>query len=93
MNEMDKLRFNYTTMPRRKEYNLSRYSEDVVVRPASVKNEFGWHDFLFVYGYHYGEHKPAIRVHYVDSENNVRTGSIFSDHPDFDFLEAYITEI
>lgn len=93
MDEINKLRFNFTTMPRRKEYAQRKYSNGITVRPADVKNDFEWHDFLFLYGYNYEEHKPMVRVHYVDNVGKVHMGNISSDHPDIDFLVAYITEI
>lgn len=91
-NEMDKLRFNYTTMPRRKESLMKSYG-DVVVRAVDIKNNYGWHDFVFVYGFHFGKHEYAIYVSFVDGDNRVHKSYVSPDHPDFNFLEAYITEI
>ena len=92
MNEMDNLRFNYTTMPRRKEHPVKEYG-NVVTRRISVKNNYGWHNFLFVYGFHFGKHEYAIYVSFVDGDNRVHKSYVSPDHPDFNFLEAYITEI
>lgn len=92
MNEMDKLRFNYTTMPRRKEHCMKEYG-NVVVRPINIKNDYGWHDFVFVYGFHYGKREHAIFVSFIDGDNRVHKSNVLPDHPDFDFLETYITEI
>lgn len=92
MKEVYNLRFNYTTMSRRKEHN-SRKCGDITLRSAEVKNDFGWHDFLFCHGFHYGKHRPVICVHYEDRDGNRHMDDIFPDHPDFNFLEAYVTEI
>lgn len=92
MNEMDNLRFNYTTMPRRKEHPVKEYG-NVVVRAVNIKNNYGWHDFVFVYGFHFGKHEYAIYVSFVDEKNRVHKSYVSPDHPDFNFLEAYITEI
>lgn len=91
MNEMDDLRFNYTTMPRRKEHPIEKYG-NFVVRTASVKNDYGWHDFVFIYNFHYDKCKHAIFVSFLDRDNRARESITFPDHPDFDFLEMYITE-
>lgn len=91
MNAMDNLRFNYTTMPRRKECCMKEYG-NLVVRAASVKNDYGWHDFVFIYGFHYGKHEHAIYVSFIDGDGRVHESIMFHDHPDFDFLEMYITE-
>ena len=40
MNAMDNLRFNYTTMPRRKEHPIKEYG-NTVTRRISVKNNYG----------------------------------------------------
>ena len=40
MNAMDNLRFNYTTMPRRKEHPIKEYG-NIVTRRISVKNNYG----------------------------------------------------
>ena len=63
-----------------------------VVRKASVKNDYGWHDFVFIYDFHYGKHEHAIYVSFIDGDSRVHEGIMFPDHPDFDFLEMYITE-
>ncbi len=93
MNEMDRLRFNYTTMPHRKEYCMKKHG-DAIIRMANVKNDYGWHDFVFAYGYYYNKKREhAIFVSFIDGDNRVHKSNVFPDHPDFDFLEAYITEI
>lgn len=92
MNKMDFLRFNYTTMPRRKEHPIKEYG-NTVSRRISVKNNYGWHDFVFVYGFHCDKRKHAIFVSFLDGDNRVHKSSVFPNHPDFNFLEAYITEI
>lgn len=92
MKEVYNLRFNYTTMSRRKEHN-SQKCGDITLRSAEVKNDFGWHDFLFCHGFHYGKHSTVICVHYEDRDGNRHMDDIFPDHPDFNFLEAYVTEI
>ena len=92
MNAMDNLRFNYTTMPRRKEHPIKEYG-NTVTRRISIKNNYGWHDFVFVYGFHYDKRKHAIFVSFLDGDNRVHKSSVFPNHPNFDFLEAYIVEI
>lgn len=92
MKEVYNLRFNYTTMSRRKEHN-SQKCGNVTFRSTEVKNDFGWHDFWFFYGFHKGKHSPVIRVQYEDRDGNKYMNGIFPNHPDFNFLKAYITEI
>lgn len=92
MHEINKLRFNYITMPRRKEYGQQKFSNGITARQASVKNDFEWCNFYFLYAYNYEKHKPMVRVYYEDNVGSKYMGNISSNHPDLDFLVAYITK-
>ena len=89
-NKISELHFNKSTMLYRKK--SPQNFGNSIGRYAEMKNDCGFHDFFFLYGFSYRIHDYAIYISCRDHFGTEHRMTMFADHPDSELLKNYIAE-